>query len=291
MAGVSETLAGRIAVFHLYPLSFWELNRHSPISRPDEGTIADYLLKGFYPEHYSNPSLDRKLWFSSYISTYIERDIRSIRHVSDLGIFQRFVMLLAARTGSLLNLSEISRECGVTMPTAKSWLSLLESTYVVRLLQPYTANLTKRLVKSPKLYFVDTGLLCSLIGVDAREQILRIAETGRLFENLVIMEWVKRSMAESGTAPFTFYRTTAGVEVDLVTAGLERRTAMEIKWSKTVNHRMGAGLRNFRKTFPGSDCILACLQQEPMPLGEGVWSRHWWDALDWKQNKHAHAGA
>lgn len=167
----------------------------------------------------------------------------------------------------------------MTMPTAKSWISLLESTYIVHLLPPYTANLSKRLVKSPKLYFVDTGLLCSLMGIDSRGQILRIAETGRLFENLVIMERVKRSMAESGTAPFAFYRTAAGVEVDLVAADPEQRTAMEIKWSKTVNYRMGAGLRNFRKAFPGSGCILACLQPEPMPLGEGVWARHWWDTL------------
>jgi predicted AAA+ superfamily ATPase len=176
------------------------------------------------------------------------------------------------------------------MPTVKSWLSLLESTYIVRLLPPYTANLTKRLVKSPKLYFVDTGLLCSLTGIESRGQILRIAETGRLFENLVVMELVKRSMAENGMAPFYFYRTAAGVEVDLVAAGPERRAAMEIKWSKTVNLRMGAGLRNFRKTFPESDCVLACLQPEPMPLGEGVWSRHWWDALNWMQGGQGRAG-
>ena len=163
MKGVSESLAGRIAIFNLYPFSWeevWEVPDHQKI---DEQACAGQILQGFYPEVVTHPALDKNLWFGSYLSTYIERDVRNIKSITDLGRFQTFVGLLAARAGKLLNLSEISKECGITHPTAKDWISILESTYIIYLLKPYHNNLSKRLIKSPKLYFTDTGLLCYLL--------------------------------------------------------------------------------------------------------------------------------
>lgn len=272
MKGVSESLAGRIAIFQLYPLHWREIQPEGLISDAD---CAAQTVCGFYPEFLSVPNLNGNLWHGSYLSTYVERDVRNVKAIADLGRFQTFISLLAARAGQLLNLAEIAGQCGISQPTAKDWLSILEATYVIYLLRPYHANLSKRLVKSPKVFFVDTGLLCYLLGIDTPERFFKAAERGHLFENMVVMEAVKRLAASLERASFYFYRTALGMEVDLL---VERRggiEAYEIKHAKTIQREMGQSLKRFKEEHPVKKAALLSLREEKIPLFEGVVGEHW----------------
>ena len=170
-----------MAIFQLYPLSWKEIPN---IDIYDEQTVAKQMLRGFYPEFQVEPDLNPKFWHSSYLSTYLERDLRIMRNIQDLGQFQRYLVLLAARAGQLFNLDEIGKECGISQTTAKDWLMLLQATSIVYLLEPYARNLTKRVIKSPKLFFVDTGLLCYLLRIETVEQLIHSPFGGHVFENM-----------------------------------------------------------------------------------------------------------
>lgn len=279
MSGVSESLAGRVAVFHLYPFSVEEILDHDRVNFYDEAVLFKHFLQGFYPEHYVNKNLNSELWFASYVSTYIERDIRNIRKVSDLGQFQIFIQVLATRAGNLLSLSEVSRDCGISVPTAKAWLSLLESTYIIYLLKPFYHNVGKRLIKSPKLYFVDTGILCYFLGIDSPERLLKSPEKGRIYENFLIMEFLKAYLNRFNKAPFSFYRTANGVEVDLIIEFAGKCTGIEMKFSKTPSIKMAQNLKRLNKEQKLNKAVVLNLHQEKLPLGEGVNALHWLDGL------------
>jgi len=273
MQGISETLAGRIAVFNLYPFSWKELARVPGRDKAtDDVGMAKQLVAGFYPEQLVVPDLDSDLWYGSYIATYLERNIR---RVGDLGLFQKFVALLATRAGSLLNLSEVAKECGVTQPTARAWLTILEATYLVYLLKPYHANVAKRTIKAPKLYFIDTGLLCYLLGIDSAARFFKAAERGGIFENMVVIEALKRSAAGKGKTDFFYYRTSNGLEVDLIIEHGGQRRAYEIKLSKTVSTHDAGGLVRARKDIGYSRASVLCLREEPVALAKDIFARHW----------------
>jgi predicted AAA+ superfamily ATPase len=277
MKGVSESLAGRVAIFNLYPLS-WEEIKTVPghqMAQYDDRKCAEQMVQGFYPEFFATPHLDKNLWFSSYLATYVERDVRNIKSITDLGRFQVFIGLLAARAGKLLNMSEIGKECGITQPTVRDWLSILEATYMIYLLKPYHNNQTKRLVKSPKLYFVDTGLLCYLLGIDTTERFLKSAERGSIFENMVVIEYKKRLAALKGYSQCFFYRTSSGVEVDLIIEKEGKIEAHEIKWAKTLSRDMAEPLSLFMKEHSVSSASVLSLHEERVPLVEGVVGTHW----------------
>ncbi len=277
MKGVSESLAGRVAIFNLYPLSWDEIKTVVGYETTlyDERKCAEQIVQGFYPEFFSTPQLDKHLWFSSYLSTYVERDVRNIKSITDLSRFQIFIGLLAARAGKLLNMSEIGKECGITQPTVRDWLSILESTYMIYLLKPYHNNQTKRLVKSPKLYFVDTGLLCYLLGIDTAERFFKSSERGAIFENMVVMECRKRLAAAKGYSQCYFYRTASGVEVDLVVEREGEIDAYEIKWAKTLSRDMAESLALFMKEHPVRTASVISLHEENVPLLEGISGVHW----------------
>lgn len=274
MQGVSETLAGRIAIFELYPLSWEEILsfRKKSSSVP---TQPKEIIHGFYPEFFVNEHLDAQLWHDSYLSTYIERDVRNIRSIADLSRFQRFVVLLAARAGKLLNIAEIAKEAGISQPTAKDWLSVMESTYVIHLLPPYYNNQTKRLVKSPKLYFVDTGILCHLLGIDTYERFLKSPDRGSIFENMVIMDAIKRAGASTPGARFYFYRTSNGVEVDLICEHHNQIDAYEIKCAQTISKSMVHPLQTLSKTHNINKKRLVSLETQPLPLTQDIHNLHW----------------
>lgn len=281
MQGVSETLAGRAAIFHLYPLSWNEitsLSKHKgdPL---DPNIMALDLLRGFYPEFWVNAKLSTNTWYGSYLSTYVERDVRSIMTITDLGRFQTFISLLAVRAGQLLNLSEIAKECGITQPTAKSWLSVLETTYIVHLLKPYSHNITKRLVKSPKLYFVDTGLLCYLLGIDTVERFFKASERGHVFENMIVMDAIKRISQQNTRSSCYFYRTANGVEIDLLVESRQKLKAFEIKLSQTPTPSMTKHLAQLKVEIPLQETTLLSLREKPLPLIEGIDSLHWSEGL------------
>lgn len=277
MEGVTESLAGRIALFHLYPFSWDEIETipGKEESTKDDRFVIDQIIQGFYPEFFVTKDLEWSLWHGSYLSTYIERDIRNIKAISDLGRFQNFVKLLAARAGNLLNISEVAKEAGVSQPTAKSWISILESTYIIYLLKPYFRNHTKRQVKSPKLYFVDTGLLCYLLGIDTHDRFLRSAEKGSLFENMVIMECIKRLASKEGRFECFFYRTPSGVEVDLICEHSGKTYAYEIKFAKTLNRNMALSLSNFKKDHPVDFLKILSLSDKNVFFNKEVETKHW----------------
>ena len=278
MKGVSESLAGRIAIFHLYPFSWNELQGVLPNSQYNTQQVSKQMIQGFYPEFYINPKIDKKLWFASYISTYVERDIRNIKAITDIFRFQTFISLLAARAGQLLNISEVAKECGISQPTAKDWISILESTYLIYLLKPFHNNLSKRLIKSPKIYFIDSGILCYLTGITNEEQLLRSPQRGSIFENMVIMEYRKRYALSSQYTQFYFYRTTTGVEVDLIIQTGSNIYAYEIKFAETLSKNMAQSLSLFKEQHPCKVSQVISLQKEKTPLKRDIFAVHWFEA-------------
>ncbi len=272
MKGVSESLAGRLAIFTLYPLSWSEIpnaNLHHEL------TVAEQMLKGFYPEFQVQPQLNPKFWHSAYVSTYLERDLRTLRNIHDLGQFQRFLVLLAARVGQILNLNEIGKECGISQTTAKDWLMLLQATSIIYLLEPYSRNITKRVIKSPKLFFIDTGLLCYLLRIEHVEQLIHSPFGGHLFENMVVMDVVKQFAEKGERAPCYFYRTSSGAEIDLLVDYGDYLHAYEIKFSATPTMEMTRALAQFAQEHHVKKALLLNLRSESLPFSNGVTAKHW----------------
>ena len=233
LASVSQSLAGRTAVHHLLPLTHAEIKR---FTRHPE-TLDDHLFAGGYPRIYDREQ-DPGDWLRSYVATYLERDVRAIGNVGDLGTFQRFVELCAGRTAQLLNYSSLANDCGISQPTAKAWLNILEASFVALRLPAFHANLRKRLVKMPKLYFYDTGLACWLLGIRTPEQLRSHPLRGPIFETWVVSEIMKHQFNEGTAQGLSFYRDKNGAEVDLVFERAQDLTLMEVKSSATPSARL-----------------------------------------------------
>jgi predicted AAA+ superfamily ATPase len=272
MQGVSESLAGRIAIFQLYPLSWQEISGADML---DEKFVMQQILKGFYPEFQVEPELNPKFWHSSYISTYLERDLRALRKIQDLGQFQRYLVLLASRAGQLFNLNEIGKECGISQTTAKDWLTLLQATSLVYLLEPYSRNITKRVVKSPKLFFVDTGLLCYLLRIENEEQLVHSPFVGHVFENMVIMEQVKKFAEKGERAPCYFYRSSTGEEIDLLIDHGDSVDIYEIKFTATPTIGMTKALAEFQQSHKVRRSALLKLRHDQLPFSNSISAEHW----------------
>ena len=230
---VSQSLAGRTAVHHLLPLTRREVVRFDR----HPGTLEEAVLSGGYPRIFDE-GLDPSEWLRSYVATYIERDVRTISQVGDLTTFQRFVELCAGRTAQLINYSALASDCGVSQPTAKAWLSILEAGFILFRLPPFHSNLGKRLVKMPKLHFYDTGLACWLIGIRTPEQLRTHPLRGPLFETWVVSEIVKHRANLGETRGLYFYRTRDGAEADLVIERPSRITLVEAKSSHTPSSNL-----------------------------------------------------
>jgi predicted AAA+ superfamily ATPase len=240
-SGITQTLAGRVGLIHLLPFSLGELDaRNAP------PTVEHLLWQGLYP-----PVIDRHIppanWYADYVATYIERDVRQLINVRDLNAFRRFVRMCAARTGQLLNLSSLAADCGVTHNTAKAWISVLEASYIVHLLPPYHRNYGKRLVKSPKLYFFDTGLAAALAGIREAGELVIHPMRGALFESWVIAELLKHCFNRALPADIHFWRDSSGNEVDAVIARGARLHALEVKSGKTIAADYLVGLERFSR--------------------------------------------
>ena len=205
------------------------------------------FLRGGYPELVAEPDRDISLWHSSYVQTYLERDVRSLRQVGDLISFQSFLRALAARTGQLLNLTDVARDLGIAVNTAKAWLSVLEATFQVIVLRPYHANVGKRLVKTPKVYFTDTGMLCYLAGLKDPDHAAAGPLGGPIFETAVLLQIVKAFVNRGEEPQIHFWRTSAGVEVDLVVEAGGKLIPIEVKLSATPRPAMASGIRAFQE--------------------------------------------
>lgn len=227
MEKISQTLAGRTAVLHLLPFSLKELE---PLAEPYENLI----FKGQYPRIYDR-DISPTDFYPSYIQTYVDRDVRLIKNIGDINAFIQFTQLCAGRIGQPLNYASLASDAGISPNTVKSWLSVLESSYILYRLQPYHQNFNKRLVKSPKLYFFDTGVACSLLGIRAQDQVHLHYMKGSLFENLILNEFIKRNFNRGENRLPYFWQDNHGKEIDCVLEKGDRVTAIEIKSGKTMS--------------------------------------------------------
>ncbi len=235
---ISQSLAGRVGYLFLLPLSISEINT-------DQQTDA-LIYKGGYPELYSQES-DTSKYYLNYIRTYIERDVRMIKNITDLYAFEKFVRLCAGRIGQLLNLSNLATETGVDVKTVSSWLSVLETSFIVFRLQPFHQNFNKRIVKMPKLYFYDTGLASALLGISNPNQLMLNPYRGSLFENLIIVEMLKRRFNIGRPNNLFFWRDNTGNEIDLLIENSNELIPVEIKSGQTITSEMFKGLEFWQK--------------------------------------------
>ncbi len=269
MDKVSQSLAGRAALLRLLPLSLAEIERREPFPLaqfgkrlpPSKGIpgrrLWETLFRGFYPRIHDQ-DLDAQDWLGNYFQTYIERDVRQILNVGDLESFGRFVRLCAGRHGQILNFSSLAMDAGVTHTTARRWLSVLEASFLVHLLRPYHRNFNKRVIKSPKLYFLDSGLLCYLLRIASPEDLEVHAARGAVFEGFVVAELLKK-FANAGHPPdLSFWRDSQGHEVDVIVETSGPPVALEIKSGATVASDFIHGLRHWHG-LPGNEKSPAAL--------------------------------
>ncbi|HEY5536797.1 MAG TPA: ATP-binding protein [Ignavibacteria bacterium] len=240
---ITESLAGRIGLLTLLPFQYSEI--------PDKYKKAS-MYRGSYPELSFLKYRNTDLWYSSYINTYLEKDVRNISNIGDLRDFLSFIKLLGARVSQILNLSEISKEIGIAVSTAKRWISILEASYIIFLLPPYHSNIGKRIIKSPKIYFFDTGLPVYLMGL-YNTNIEKTHVAGPLFENYIISEFLKKEIHKKSNSGFYYLRTSNGVEADLIITKAGKRHFYEIKGSSTFKSNMLKGIESLKsKNEPAS---------------------------------------
>lgn len=242
MEYINQSLAGRTAVLKLLPLSHNELKSSANLP----STLDEEIFKGGYPRLYDK-NIQPIDFYPYYIQTYVERDVRLMKNIEDLSKFIRFIKLCAGRIGQLINMSSLANDCGVAVSTISVWLSVLEASYICYILKPNHNNYAKRLVKTPKLYFYDIGLACSLLDIKSIEQVSSHFLRGGLFENIVINEFIKESY-NNGTEPdLTFWRDSTGNEVDLIKTKNGKQFAFEIKSSATFSPEFFKGIKNWSK--------------------------------------------
>lgn len=248
MEKISQTLAGRTAILHLLPFSIAELKPNIPAFERYESLI----YKGQYPRIYDRDIAPRD-FYPSYIQTYVEKDVRLMKNIGNINTFIRFVQLCAGRTGQLVNYAGLASDAGISPNTAKAWLSILESSYIVYQLAPYHRNFNKRIVKSSKLYFYDTGLACSLLGIRDEEQVALHYMKGALFENLVINEFIKASIHRGEQPKTYFWQDNQGKEIDCLLVDGEKALPIEIKAGKTMSNSYFTNLQYWRKLAGAPD--------------------------------------
>ena len=255
MEKISQTLAGRTAIVYLLPLSLNELlgqptpDPYEIDILPDKKkrtpfSLEDILYKGLYPRIHDR-GLEPHEWLSAYYRTYVERDVRDVANIGNLDAFQRFVRLCACRTGQLLNLSSLASDCGISHTTARHWVSILQAGFIIQLLPPHHENFSKRIIKSPKIYFLDTGLLCYLLRIRETEDIPVHPLKGAIFENFVFSEIYKAFAHRGELPPLYFWRDRTGHEVDIVIDTGKRLVPVEIKSAETIDSSFFDGLRYY----------------------------------------------
>lgn len=247
---VAQSLAGRAGYLSLLPFSYAELSQAGRAT-----ALTTHILKGGYPELWAE-NIDPSRWINSYIQTYVQRDVRLLRNITNLGAFSRFIQLCAHAAGQIINRDELAKDTGVDSKTILAWLALLESSYILYLFQPWYNNLNKRIVKSPKLYFYDTGLLCHLLGIKSPAALKKHRQYGAVFENWVITEIRKNKWNQGETNGMYFLRDSSGNEVDLIVEKDGLPLGIEVKSSAKFDTGMLKGLRYWLKYQPQSQALL-----------------------------------
>ncbi len=239
---VTQSLAGRVGILELLPFSLQELSK----SKLLEDSVDEVIFKGLYPRIYDK-NLNPVDWYADYIEAYLERDVRQITNIKNLSTFKKFLSLCAARVGQLLNLSSLAIECGITHTTAREWISILEASFIIYLLQPHHKNFNKRVVKMPKLYFYDTGLVCSLLNIENKEQLSTYPLRGNIFETFIMSELLKQRFNKGLKSNLYFWRDKTGHEVDCIVESAGSLTPIEIKSGKTINNEMFKNIEYWKK--------------------------------------------
>ncbi len=246
---ITQTLAGRIALLTLLPLSVCEISAAMLLPNDFDST----LIKGFYPQLYAQ-GIDVWTWSSNYIATYVEKDVRQILKITDVLRFQRFLKLCAARVGNLINYTELARDCDMSSHTAKEWISVLETSYIIKLVAPYYRNFNKRVIQHPKLYFYDTALLCSLLSIRSKDELFNHPLKGALFESFVMSEMFKYNYNHNEQPQIYFWRDVKGHEIDcILEKSFDKTVPLEIKASKTVSQDFFKGLIDWQKITEQQD--------------------------------------
>ena len=271
---ITQSLAGRVGILKLLPLSFREA-----LSADPEHEVSDFVLRGGYPRLY-DIDIPAEVYYENYLTTYIERDASGHVDPRNLSMFRNFITACAANCSNLLNLTGLANDVGISVQTARSWLSLLESSYVVFLLQPYHANLRKRLTKTPKLYFYDTGLLCHLLRIQTREQLLSSTQRGAIYEDLVIAETIKRHQNAGRQPQLFFYRDDSKIEVDLVDlTNVSKLELVEIKPSATFRPSFTRHLSHVGELLHidnESQSVVMNAEETTVVGGRTIWSMRDW---------------
>ncbi len=239
---ITQSLAGRVGILTLFPLSMHELtsNKIAP------GSVDEVMFNGFYPRIYDERFAPTEL-YPSYIQTYIERDVRQLANVGDLTMFKKLIKLCAGRVGQLLNCSELSNELGISVPTVQRWISILEASYIIFLLQPYANNFNRRVIRHPKIYFYDTGLMSNLLGIESPERIAVDRLRGSVFENFIIADLYKQYSNIGKQASLYFWRDKNGsIEVDCIVDDGRKLHPIEIKSSETISLDFFANLKKWQ---------------------------------------------
>jgi predicted AAA+ superfamily ATPase len=242
LTSITQSLAGRVALFKLLPLDFEELKASALL----EDTYTAAAAKGFYPAIFDR-DIEPVVFYANYIQTYIEKDVTELLNIRDLKLFRTFLGLCAGRAAQLLNVSAIANECDISHPTAKAWLSILESSYIIFLLQPYHQNFNKRLVKSPKLYFYDTGLLSHLLGIRTAADLNENRLKGNLFENMILAEYQKNNHHLYLHQEFYFWQDSSGHEVDMLIKKSQGFDIYEVKATQTINSSLFSEMDRFEQ--------------------------------------------
>jgi len=248
MQNITQSLAGRVALFQLLPLDFQELKSEGFL----DADPLSALVKGFYPAIF-NRNIEPATFYYNYVQTYVQRDVSELIELKNISLFKKFLRLLASRVGQLVNHSSLANDCGVSQPTIKSWISALETSYLVFTLQPYFENIGKRLIKTPKIYFYDTGLLCYLLGIKHAEDLLTHSLKENLFENMMVAEYVKRMNHSNTLHDIWFWRDVTGNEIDMLYLDNGKFHLFEIKSSETILNEQFKGLAYFEATHPSAN--------------------------------------
>jgi predicted AAA+ superfamily ATPase len=281
MAGVTESLADRAGLFELLPFSFNEMGEKPA------GILKcfEQILRGFYPVP-NTEKTDSRAFYGAYLSLYIERDVRQIQNIKDLSAFEVFLQLLAGRAGNLLNIADLAKDCGLAQATCKAWLSILENSRIIYLLRPWFRNTGKRLIKSPKIYFTDTGLLAYLLKYPDARTLMAGPAMGAIFENMIIIEFLKEKLNRHLASDLYFYRDSNGVEIDLVINNSHSISLYEIKASKTLRPEMTRSLKlaDFSKDCGSVNKFLVSFHENRIPL-DGKITAIPWRLIDFGQRQ------
>ncbi|MCI4443566.1 MAG: ATP-binding protein [Lentimicrobium sp.] len=267
---ISQTLAGRVAYLNLLPFTANELNSENLLPETDE----EVLFKGFYPPIYDQ-NIDPTDWMPNYIKTYIERDVRQIKNITDLLVFEKFMRVLAGRTGQELNLTAISNEVDVNLKTIQSWIGILENSFIIYLLKPYYQNYNKTIVKRPKVYFYDTGLVCSFLRISNASQLENHPLKGSIFETMVVIELVKKFTNIGIVPPLFYWRDKTGHEIDVVADYEGKLTPIEIKSGKTINTDFFKHLKYWNNLSENDNSLIIYSGNQEQQRSDGTIVTNW----------------